>query len=51
MPYVAAKPSVEATATVVSPTRICCEAVVSSGLVENASTGEYRLDGPSMAFG
>jgi hypothetical protein len=40
MPYVAAKPSVDATLTVESPARICCEAVVSSGLVEKASTGE-----------
>ena len=41
----------DATLTVESPARICCVAVVSSGLVENASAGEYRLEASSIALG
>src|ERR1035437_2168271 len=52
IPNVAANPPiVEATLIVESPAPMAPVAVVSSGLVENASTGEYRVEGASKAVG
>src|SRR5512135_3403644 len=52
MPYVAAKPpDVDATLIVESPARTGLAVVVSRGLPENASTGEYRLAALSIAPG
>src|SRR5665811_776069 len=52
MPYVAANPPiVDGTLMVESFAPIAPLAVVSRGLVENASTGEYSVGGASMAVG
>ena len=52
MPYAAAKPpAVDATLMVESPAPMAPVAVVSSVLVENALTGEYSVEAPSMALG
>src|ERR1019366_9415061 len=51
-PNVAANPPmVEGTLMVESPAPMAPVAVVSSGLVENASTGEYRVEAASRAVG
>src|ERR1035441_5534474 len=52
MPNVAANPPmVEGTLMVESPAPMAPLAVVSRGLVENASTGEYRVEAASKAVG
>src|SRR2546423_12252617 len=52
MPYVAANPPiVDGTLMVESLAPIAPLAVVSRGLVENASTGEYSVGAASMAVG
>src|ERR1035437_9358520 len=52
MPNVAANPPmVEGTLMVESPAPMAPLAVVSRGLVENASTGEYRVEAPAKAVG